>query len=152
MKIALAADDAGRLLKDAIKKHVEEAGYETVDFGLYEENRAADYPDYALPASEAVVRGECDFGILVCGTGIGMSICANKVRGVRCAHASDCFSAEATRLHNDANMLALGARVIGEGLAFKIVDIFLSTPYSGAERHTRRINKISAIEAEYSGT
>ena len=119
MKIALGADNAGRPLKDAIKKHVEQMGHETVDFGLSEN---------------------------VCGTGIGMSICANKVKGVRCAHVTDCFSAEATRQHNDANILALGARVTGEGLALKITDIFLSTPYSGAERHTRRISKITAYE------
>ena len=151
MKIALASDYAGRQLKDAIVRHVEAAGHETVDFGLSEDDSTADYPDYALPAAEAVAEGKCDTGILVCGTGIGMSICANKVRGIRCACVADCFSAEATRLHNDANVLALGARVTGEGLALKIVDIFLTTPYSGAERHTRRINKIKAIEEKYSG-
>ena len=121
-------------------------GHETGDFGLSEIDPPADYPDYVFPASEAVASGDCDCGILVCGTGIGMSICANKVKGVRCAHVTDCFSAEATRQHNDANMLALGARVTGEGLALKITDIFLSTPYSGAERHTRRISKITAYE------
>lgn len=151
MKIALGADDAGRELKDTIKAELEKEGYETVDFGLYAPERTADYPDYALPASEAVANGECDFGILVCGTGIGMSMCANKVKGIRCAHVTDCFSAEATRLHNDANVLALGARVTGEGLALKIVKTFLETPYSGAERHTRRINKIAAIEKKYCG-
>lgn len=146
MKISLGADNAGRQLKDVIKKHLEDKGYEIADYGLSEELPTADYPDYAFPASEAVARGECDIGILVCGTGIGMSMCANKVPGIRCAHVTDCFSAEATRQHNDANMLALGARVTGEGLALKIVDIFLSTPYSGAERHTRRINKMMAAE------
>ncbi len=149
MKIALAADNAGRTLKDVIKKHIEDEGHETVDFGLCSDEPAADYPDYAFPASEAVASGKCDRGILVCGTGIGMSICANKVPGVRCAHVTDCFSAEATRQHNDANMLALGARVTGEGLALKIVDLFLSVPYSGAERHTRRINKITDGERRY---
>ncbi len=149
MKIALGADDAGRELKDIIKAELEKSGYETVDFGLYAAEPTADYPDYALPAAEAVAGGECDLGILVCGTGIGMSICANKVKGVRCAHATDCFSAEATRYHNDANMLALGARVTGVGLALKIVKTFLDTPYSGAERHTRRINKITEIENKY---
>ncbi len=149
MKIALAADDAGRELKNAIGKELIAKGYEIADFGLGEPMPTADYPDYALPAAEAVASGECAFGILVCGTGIGMSMCANKVKGIRCAHVTDCFSAEATRLHNDANMLALGARVTGIGLALKIVDAFLSTEYSGAERHTRRINKITAIEDKY---
>ena len=151
MKIALGADDAGRELKDTIKAELERSGYVTEDFGLYAPEKTADYPDYALPAAEAVASGKCDTGILVCGTGIGMSICANKVKGIRCAHVTDCFSAEATRLHNDANMLALGARVTGEGLALKIVKTFLETPYSGAERHTRRINKITAIEKKYYG-
>lgn len=149
MKIALAADNAGRQLKDVIKKHLEEKGYETEDYGLDHEEPSADYPDYALPASEAVASGKCDMGVLVCGTGIGMSMCANKVPGVRCALASDCFSAEATRQHNDANVLALGARVTGEGLALMIVDIFVSTPFSGAERHQRRIDKVGAIESKY---
>lgn len=148
-KIALAADDAGRELKDIIKVHLEEEGYEVADFGLHSSQPSADYPDYALPASEAVASGECGFGVLVCGTGIGMSLCANKVPGIRCAHLTDCFSAEATRLHNDANMIALGARVVGSGLALKLVDIFLSTPFSGAERHERRINKIADIERKY---
>lgn len=151
MKIALGADNAGRQLKDEIKKHLEEKGYEIADFGLCSDDPAADYPDYAVPASEAVASGECAFGVLVCGTGIGMSICANKVKGIRCANVHDCFSAEATRQHNDANMLALGARVTGVGLALKITDIFLGTEYSGAERHTRRINKITATEEKYSG-
>ncbi len=146
MKIALAADDAGRELKDAIKADLVKKGYEVEDFGLSEVMPTADYPDYAFPAAEAVARGECRFGILVCGTGIGMSMCANKVKGVRCAHVTDCFSAEATRLHNDANILALGARVTGIGLAMKITDIFLNTEFSGAERHMRRINKITAKE------
>lgn len=149
MKIALGADDAGRELKDVIKAELEKQGYVIEDFGLNAPMPTADYPDYALPAAEAVAGGVCDFGILVCGTGIGMSMCANKVKGIRCAHATDCFSAEATRLHNDANMLALGARVTGAGLALKIVGTFLETPYSGAERHTRRISKITDIENKY---
>lgn len=149
MKIAIAADDAGRELKDIIKAELCSKGHDVVDFGLTAPDRAADYPDYALPAAEAVASGECERGIIVCGTGIGVSMCANKVRGIRCAHVTDCFSAEATRLHNDANVLALGGRVTGSGLALKIVDIFLATEYSGAERHTRRINKIKAIEDKY---
>lgn len=146
MKIAIGSDDAGRELKETIKAELIKDGYEVKDFGLSEVNPTADYPDYAIPASEAVANGECKFGILICGTGIGMSMCANKVKGIRCAHLTDCFSAEATRLHNDANMMALGARVTGVGLALKIVKTFLSTDYSGAERHTRRINKMMSIE------
>ena len=146
MKIAIGSDDAGRELKETIKAELIKDGYEVKDFGLSEVNPTADYPDYAIPASEAVANGECKFGILICGTGIGMSMCANKVKGIRCAHLTDCFSAEATRLHNDANMMALGARVTGTGLALKIVKTFLSTDYSGSERHTRRINKMMSIE------
>ena len=149
MKIAMAADDAGRELKNIIKADLCAKGHDVVDFGLDVSEPTADYPDYALPAAEAVACGECDRGIIVCGTGIGVSMCANKVKGIRCAHVTDCFSAEATRLHNDAKMLALGGRVTGSGLALKIADIFLSTEYSGAERHTRRINKIKAIEDKY---
>lgn len=149
MKIAIAADDAGRELKDVIKAKLVADGYEVEDFGLTESQPTADYPEYALPAAEAVASGDCRFGVLVCGTGIGMSMCANKVKGVRCALVGDCFSAEATRLHNDANMIALGGRVTGSGLALKMVDIFLTTEFSGAERHERRINKISDIEKKY---
>ena len=149
MKIAMAADDAGRELKNIIKQKLTEEGYEIADFGLDKAEPTADYPDYALPAAEAVASGDCRFGILVCGTGIGMSLCANKVRGVRCANVSDCFSAEATRLHNDANMIALGGRVVGSGLALKIVEAFLNTEFSGVERHERRINKIADIEKKY---
>lgn len=149
MKIAIAADDAGRELKDIIKAKLIGDGHEVMDFGLDKADRAADYPDYALPAAEAVAGGDCRFGVLVCGTGIGMSLCANKVKGIRCACVGDCFSAEATRLHNDANMIALGGRVVGSGLALKIVDTFLTTEFSGAERHARRIGKITAIENKY---
>lgn len=146
MKIAMAADDAGRELKDIIKADLIAKGYEIEDFGLTEHQPTADYPDYAEPACRAVAEGRCERGILVCGTGIGMSMCANRVPGIRCAHLTDCFSAEATRLHNDANVIALGGRVIGPGLALKIVDIFLNTPFSNAERHVRRIKKMEAIK------
>ena len=128
MKVSIACDDAGRELKEIIKTELNKDGYEVVDFGLTEPNRTADYPDYALPAIEAVANGECEYGVLVCGTGIGMSMCANKVPGIRCAHVTDCFSAEATRLHNDANMIALGARITGQSLAIKIIKTFFSTP------------------------
>lgn len=146
MKIAMAADDAGRELKDIIKADLIAKGYEIEDFGLTEHQPTADYPDYAEPACRAVAEGRCERGILICGTGIGMSMCANRVPGIRCAHLTDCFSAEATRLHNDANVIALGGRVTGPGLALKIVDIFLNTPFSNAERHVRRIKKMEAIK------
>ena len=146
MKIAMAADDAGRELKDIIKADLIAKGYEIEDFGLTEHQPTADYPDYAEPACRAVAEGRCERGILVCGTGIGMSMCANRVPGIRCAHLTDCFSAEATRLHNDANVIALGGRVTGPGLALKIVDIFLNPPFSNAERHVRRIKKMEAIK------
>ena len=146
MKIAMAADDAGRELKDIIKADLIAKGYEIEDFGLTEHQPTADYPDYAEPACRGDAEGRCERGILECGTGIGMSMCANRVPGIRCAHLTDCFSAEATRLHNDANVIALGGRVTGPGLALKIVDIFLNTPFSNAERHVRRIKKMEAIK------
>lgn len=149
MKIAIAVDHAGLELKKAVMTYLAEKSFEVIDFGLTEEAPAADYPDFALKASESVAKGECELGILICGTGIGMSITANKVRGIRCAVCCDCFSAEATRLHNDANMIALGSRVTGEGHAVKILDTFLSTGFSGAERHQRRIDKITDIEKKY---
>lgn len=139
--IAIACDHGGFELKKEIMAHLEARGLAYKDFGTYD-GGSCDYPDYGKPAAEAVAAGECDRGILICGTGIGMSLAANKVKGVRCALCGDCFSAEATRQHNDANMLALGARVVGPGLALMIVDIFLDTPFSGDSRHVRRISKI----------
>lgn len=139
--IALGSDHGGYALKQAVMKHLEQRGIEYKDFGCYDEV-SCDYPDYAKPAAKAVVSGECELGILICGTGIGISIAANKIKGVRAALCTDCFCAEATRQHNNANILALGGRVVGEGLALKIVDTFLDTPFSNAERHLRRINKI----------
>ena len=145
MKISMASDHGGFELKESLKQWLTEQGHEVCDYGCHSKD-SCDYPDFAGPAARAVADGACERGIVICTTGIGVSISANKVKGVRCAHVTDCFSAEATRQHNDANMLALGARVTGEGLALKITDIFLSTPYSGAERHTRRISKITAYE------
>lgn len=139
--IALGCDQAGFELKQAVMKHLEERGLEYKDYGSYNSD-AVDYPIYGRKVAEAVAGGECDRGILICGTGIGISIAANKVKGIRAAVCSDCFSAEATRLHNDANILAFGARVIGEGLAIKIVDTFLDTAFSGVERHQRRVDMI----------
>ena len=148
MKVAIACDHAALELKNAVKKHLTDRGFEVVDFGINEPG-SVDYPDYALPVAEAVASGKVDKGILICGTGIGMSICANKVKGIRCALCSDTFSARATREHNDANVLAFGERVVGGGLALDIVDAFLDTPFSNAERHVKRIDKITAIENKY---
>lgn len=142
--IALGCDHGGFSLMQEIKAHLDELGLEYRDFGTYT-SESCDYPVYAEAAARAVASGECDRGILVCGTGIGVSIAANKIKGIRAAHCSDCYSAEMTRRHNDANMLALGARVLGGGLALRIVDTFLTTGFDGG-RHQRRIDLISAIE------
>ena len=139
--IGIGSDHGGFALKEAIKKHLEERGLEYRDYGTYSD-ASCDYPVYGRAVAKAVAAGECELGILICGTGIGISITANKVPGIRAALCSDCFSAEATRLHNNANILALGARVLGEGLALKIVDTFLDTPFSKDERHIRRISMI----------
>ena len=139
--IGIGSDHGGFALKEAIKKHLEERGLEYKDYGTYS-SASCDYPVYGRAVAKAVAAGECELGILICGTGIGISITANKVPGIRAALCSDCFSAEATRQHNNANILALGARVLGEGLALKIVDTFLDTPFSGDERHVRRISMI----------
>lgn len=139
--IAIGCDHGGYALKQEVMKHLAERGLEYKDFGTYSEG-SCDYPVYGKAVAHAVADGDCDRGILICGTGIGISITANKVPGIRAALCGDCFSAEATRLHNDANILAMGARVVGAGLALKIVDTFLDTPFSGDERHVRRINMI----------
>lgn len=139
--IALGSDQGGFELKQEIIKHLNERGLEFKDFGSYD-TKSVDYPEYAKKVCKAINDGECDRGILVCGTGIGISITANKIKGIRAALCTDCFMAEATRLHNDANVLALGGRVVGPGLALKIVDTFLDTPFSNEERHIRRINAI----------
>lgn len=147
MKIALGSDHGGFELKETIKKFLLTEGYEIKDFGS-NSTESCDYPDYALPVAEAVAKKEFDFGILVCGTGIGISIAANKVPGIRAALCSDTFSAHATREHNDANILTLGQRVVGEGLALDIVKTFLKTEFQG-ERHQKRIDKITEIEKKY---
>ena len=147
MKIAVACDHGGLQLKRALVRYLTSKGHEVIDFGTDTEE-SCDYPDYALPAAEAVAAGRCERGILVCGTGIGVSLVANKVPGIRCAHCHDTYSAKYTRLHNDANMLAFGQRVIGEGLMEEIVDVFLSTDFEGG-RHQRRLDKLAAIEAKY---
>ena len=139
--IALGCDHGGYALMQEVKKHLEERGLEYKDYGCYSEE-SVDYPVYAKKAANAVASGECERGILICGTGIGISITANKFKGIRAALCSDTFSAHATREHNDANILAMGARVVGEGLALDIVDTFLETEFSNDERHIRRINMI----------
>ena len=145
MKISMACDHGGLALKEHLKAHLLERGFEVVDFGT-DSTESCDYPDYARPAAEAVASGECDRGILVCTTGIGVSITANKVKGIRCALLSDTVSARLTRQHNDTNMMALGAGIVGENLAMEIVDTWISTPFSGEERHQRRIDKVMALE------
>ena len=139
--IALGSDHGGFALKEEIKAHLEKRGLEYKDYGCYDE-KSCDSPEFGHAVAHAVADGECEKGILICGTGIGISISANKVKGIRAALCGDCFSAQATREHNDANILAMGARVVGPGLALKIVDTFLDTEFSGDERHARRIAKI----------
>ena len=141
--IALGSDHGGYDLKQEIKKYLEEAGYEYRDFGC-ETKASCDYPVYGRAAAGAVADGTCDRGILICTTGIGISITANKVPGIRCALCGDVTSARLTRLHNNANMLALGAGIVGTQLALDIVKMFLETEFSGEERHQRRINLIEA--------
>ena len=139
--IAIGCDHGGYDLKKEIIAYLKENNIAFKDFGC-DSTDSVDYPEYAKAVGAAVVSGECEKGILICGTGIGISIAANKIPGVRCALCHDVFSAEATRLHNDANIIAMGGRVIGPGHAIKIVDTFLSTPFSNDERHIRRIKKI----------
>ena len=139
--IAIGSDHGGFELKQKIMAYLDGEGLAYRDFGTYTPE-SCDYPIYAKAVAQAVAGGECEKGILICGTGIGISITANRFPGIRAANCTDCFMAEATRQHNDANILALGARVVGEGLALKIVDTFLDTPFSHDERHVRRIGKI----------
>lgn len=147
MKIALGSDHGGYELKETIKKHLVEKGYNVMDFGTDTEG-SCNYPDFALAVAEAVAKEDYERGILICGTGIGISIAANKVPGIRCALVSDSFSARATRQHNDSNVLALGGRVIGVGLALELVDIWLEEEFQGG-RHKDRIDLISEIEKKY---
>ena len=145
MKIAIACDHGALALKNTLAKHLEEKGYEVADFGT-NSLASCDYPEFAGAAAKAVASGECEKGIVLCTTGIGVSICANKVKGIRCALLSDVWSAKMTRLHNDTNMMALGAGVVGVNLALEIADTWLSTEFSGDERHQRRIDKAMALE------
>lgn len=141
--IALACDHGGYDLKCQVIGYLEAKGIEYKDFGCYGKE-SCDYPDFARPAAEAVANGECDRGVVICTTGIGISIVANKVKGIRCALCSDTVSARLTREHNDANMLALGAGIIGSNLAMSILETFLNTPFSEEEKHARRVGKIEA--------
>ncbi|SFE23245.1 ribose 5-phosphate isomerase B [Peptostreptococcus sp. D1] len=144
MKIALACDHGGLNLKNAIKNHLEGKGYEVLDFGT-DTTDSVDYPDFAYKAAKSVVDKEAECGILVCGTGIGIGIAANKVKGIRCATLGDTFSARMTKAHNDANMIALGERVTGIGLGLDIVDAYLNSSFEGG-RHQSRVDKITEIE------
>lgn len=137
--IAIGCDHGGFSMKQEVIKHLQARGFEIKDCGCYDES-SCDYPVYAKAVTDAVTAGECELGILICGTGIGMSMAANKVPGIRAALCSDCFSAQATKEHNNANVLCMGARTIGVGLALMITDIFVDTPFSNDERHIRRIS------------
>lgn len=144
MKIVLGSDHAGYALKAQIKPVIEELGHEVVDVGNHSAD-SADYADYGIPAAEMVAKGEADRGVIICGTGIGMSISANKVKGIRCALVQDLFTAEVTRKHNDTNVLAMGERVVGPGIAQEIVKVWLSTEFEGG-RHQRRVDKMMNYE------
>lgn len=143
--VALAADHAGYPLKEALIEHLNARGIRTVDCGT-DSTESCDYPDYAAAGCKTVLDGKADLVILCCGTGIGMSIAANKLHGIRAACCSDIFSAKYTRLHNNANVLCLGARVVGEGLACELVDAFVDTGFEGG-KHQRRLDKITALES-----
>ncbi len=144
MKVVLGSDHGGFELKEAIKKHLDEINIEYVDCGT-DSTRSVDYRDYALEACKKIQNGECELGLLFCGTGAGMCLAANKMRGILAWNCSDTFTAKYTRLHNNSNVLCLGGRVVGPGLAIEMVDLFLSTEFEGG-RHERRVNKIKRIE------
>ena len=146
MKVALAADHAGFLLKQATREFLEEEGFTVKDFGTFSDE-PVDYPDLAVQAARAVQQGECVRAIILCGTGVGVAIAANKLKGIRAACCTDCYTAACAREHNDANILTLGSRVTGPGLAMKIVAVFLQTSFAGG-RHQVRIEKIKALEEE----
>ena len=145
MKIAIGCDHGALNLKNKMVSHLEAKGFEVKDFGTYT-SASCDYPEFAAAAARAVASGECDKGIVLCTTGIGVSISANKIDGVRCALLSDPWSAKMTRLHNDTNVMAIGAGIVGKNLALEIVDVWLGTEFSGDERHQRRIDKVMALE------
>ena len=145
MKIAIGCDHGALALKNKVVEHLQKKGYDVCDFGTYTLD-SCDYPDYAQKAAKAVASGECEKGIVLCTTGIGISIAANKVQGVRCALLHETWSAKMTREHNDTNMMAMGAAVVGEMLALEIVDTWLGTEFSHEAKHQRRIDKVMALE------
>ena len=145
MKIAIGCDHGALDMKNKVVAHLQKKGFEVLDFGTHTKD-SCDYPDFCGAAAKAVAAGECEKGIVLCTTGIGASIVANKVDGVRCALLHETWSAKMTRLHNDTNVMALGAGVVGENLALEIVDTWLGTEFSGDERHQRRIDKVMALE------
>ena len=145
MKIAIGCDHGALALKNTVVEHLTKKGYEVKDFGTYTLD-SCDYPEYAAAAAKAVASGECEKGIVLCTTGIGVSIAANKVKGIRCALLSDVMSARMTREHNDTNVMAIGAGVVGQMLALEIIDTWLGTEFSGEARHQRRIDKVMALE------
>ena len=145
MKIAMGCDHGAFALKNVVKAHLEGKGYEVCDFGTYSLD-SCDYPDFAEKAAKAVASGECEKGIVLCTTGIGISIAANKVKGIRCALLADIWSAKMTREHNDTNMMAMGAAIVGEMLGLQIVDTWLGTEFSNEAKHQRRIDKVMALE------
>ena len=145
MKISIGCDHGALTLKNKVVEHLKKNGHEVMDFGTHTA-ASCDYPEFAAAAAKAVASGECEKGIVLCTTGIGVSISANKIDGVRCALLSDVWSAKMTRLHNDTNMMALGAGIVGENLALEIVDTWIGTEFSGDERHQRRIDKLMALE------
>jgi ribose 5-phosphate isomerase B len=147
MKIAIASDHAGFELKEAIIKHLEKKEVNFKDFGTYN-RESVDYPDFAIPAAEAVARGEFTYGIIICGSGQGMTMVSNKIKGIRAALCNDLYSSRMSRLHNDANVLTMGGRIIGEDLALEIVDTWLSTEFEGG-RHQRRVDKIMSAEKKH---
>lgn len=148
MKVAIGSDHGGVRLKDELKEVILSLGHEVEDYGCNCSD-SVDYPDYAIEVCEKVTGGQAERGILVCGTGIGMSIAANKIPGIRCALVHDLFSAKATREHNDSNVLAMGERVIGSGVASEIVRVWLGTEFSGEARHAGRIDKVKSLESKY---
>ena len=145
MKISIGCDHGALELKNVLVDYLTKKGHEVKDFGTYTP-ASCDYPEFAAAAAQAVASGECDKGIVLCTTGIGVSIVANKVKGIRCALLSDVVSARLTREHNDTNVMALGAGIVGQMLALQIVDTWLGTEFSGDERHQRRIDKLMAVE------
>lgn len=147
MKISIGCDHGALALKNKIVSHLQGKGYEVVDFGTYTTD-SCDYSDFAAAAARAVASGACEKGVVLCTSGIGVSISANKIDGIRCALLSDVWSARMTRMHNDSNMMAMGAGVVSEHLALEILDTWLDTEFSGEERHQRRINKLMALEKE----